>query len=132
MTVTITPNGYADAVADGHFVLPDEKQCMMAEFLDKLSNPPPDRVHYIQKQNSNLTEEFPELIADSAKEMTWATKAFGCSPDAVNFWMGDGRAITSSKHHKPLKQTLNNNSFHPQCTRILTKTSTASSQATRI
>ncbi|KAI9550566.1 hypothetical protein GHT06_016442 [Daphnia sinensis] len=95
VTVTVTPNGYADAVTDGHFVLPLEKVMPMNQFLCSLENPVENRVHYIQKQNSNLTEEFPELIADSADEIEWVSTLFGAKPDAVNFWMGDGRAITS-------------------------------------
>ena len=96
VTVTVTPNGYADAVTDGYFVLPLEKVVPFENFLGSLDQPTADRVYYIQKQNSNLTEEYPELVADSAAELTWATEAFGSKPDAINFWMGDERAITSS------------------------------------
>ena len=53
-------------------------------------------VRYIQKQNSNLSDEFSALSED-VSEMAWASEAFGKDPDAVNFWMGDGRAVTSSK-----------------------------------
>ena len=56
-------------------------------------------VYYIQKQNSNLTEEWVEVLQD-VEEIQWATKAFGKSPDAVNFWMGDSRAVTST-HKDP-------------------------------
>ncbi|XP_076270258.1 jumonji domain containing 7 isoform X3 [Rhynchophorus ferrugineus] len=52
-------------------------------------------VSYIQQQNSNLTEHFSELLADVETEISWASKAFNKSPDAVNFWMGDERAVTS-------------------------------------
>lgn len=68
----------------------------MEEFLGSLEYPVENRVYYIQKQNSNLTEEFPELIEDSGADIEWANQLFGCKPDAVNFWMGDERAITSS------------------------------------
>jgi hypothetical protein len=68
----------------------------MNKFLKSLENPVVNRVHYIQTQNSNLTKEFAELIADSADEIEWASTLFGTKPDAVNFWMGDERAITSS------------------------------------
>ena len=34
------------------------------------------------------------------KEIPWATEAFGKSPDAINFWMGDSRAVTST-HKDP-------------------------------
>lgn len=55
-------------------------------------------ISYIQKQNSNLTQDFPELLCDIKPEVEWASKAFDKSPDAVNFWMGDERAVTSSKY----------------------------------
>lgn len=53
-------------------------------------------VCYMQRQNSNLTEEMSELLPD-VRELIWAEKVFGKPPDAVNFWMGDERAVTSSK-----------------------------------
>ena len=95
--MTLTPNGYADAITNGHFVLPEEKIVPMEEFLNLLENPVEHRVPYIQKQNSNLTDEFPELLEDSGTEIKWASEVFGNQPDAVNFWMGDERAVTSSK-----------------------------------
>merc|ERR1711973_722803 len=57
--------------------------------------PTKDEVLYIQKQNSNLTDEFKSIIDDVESEIAWASSAFNKSPDAVNFWMGDERAITS-------------------------------------
>lgn len=30
--------------------------------------------------------------------MTWATTVFNKKPDAINFWMGDKRAVTSCKY----------------------------------
>ncbi|OWF43314.1 JmjC domain-containing protein 7 [Mizuhopecten yessoensis] len=95
VSVTVTPNGYADAVTDGKFVMPDERKMSMSEFLDKLERPDDHRVFYIQKQNSNLTEEFSSIISDVDTHIDWGTEAFGQPPDAVNFWMGDGRAVTS-------------------------------------
>ena len=56
-------------------------------------------MYYIQKQNSNLTEEWIDVLQD-VKEISWATEAFGKSPDAINFWMGDSRAVTST-HKDP-------------------------------
>ncbi len=97
VTMTLTPNGYADAITNGHFVLPEEKIVPMEEFLNLLENPVEHRVPYIQKQNSNLTDEFPELLEDSGAEIKWASEVFGNRPDAVNFWMGDERAVTSSE-----------------------------------
>lgn len=103
VTVAITPNGYADAIAvkgdKEYFVLPEEKEMLMEEFLDRLdekSGP----VHYIQKQNSNLTEDFSDLFCDINDEsLNFAKEVFDKSPDAINFWMGDERAVTSSNHN---------------------------------
>ena len=39
-------------------------------------------------------------MLQDVEEIKWATKAFGKSPDAVNFWMGDRRAVTST-HKDP-------------------------------
>lgn len=52
---------------------------------------------YIQNQNSNLTLNFSELSQDVPKDISWVSEALDKMPDAVNFWMGDSRAITSSK-----------------------------------
>lgn len=53
-------------------------------------------VHYIQRQNSNLTQDFPELVDDlDYSLLTFAKLAFNKEPDAANFWIGDSRAITS-------------------------------------
>lgn len=53
-------------------------------------------VHYIQRQNSNLTQDFPELVDDlDYSLLSFARLAFNKEPDAVNFWIGDSRAITS-------------------------------------
>ncbi|XP_072032141.1 bifunctional peptidase and (3S)-lysyl hydroxylase JMJD7-like [Amphiura filiformis] len=102
VTVAVTPNGYADAVYKDHFVMPEERTMSFASFLDimqhsndleKSAQHP--GVFYIQKQNSNLTEEFPELIPDVEADIPWATETFGNPPDAVNFWMGQEKAITS-------------------------------------
>lgn len=54
-------------------------------------------IPYIQRQNSNLTEDLEELMADVKGDISFASEAFGKLPDAINFWMGDSRAITSSE-----------------------------------
>ena len=98
VTVTATPNGYADAADGDYFMMPHESKMSMSQFISKLENPEPDKVYYIQKQNSNLTDEFQDIIDDVDTEIGWASEAFGKSPDAVNFWMGDKRAVTSSRY----------------------------------
>ncbi|XP_063983082.1 bifunctional peptidase and (3S)-lysyl hydroxylase JMJD7 isoform X1 [Diachasmimorpha longicaudata] len=100
ISVAVTPNGYADAVATNeednreYFVMPEEREMTMSEFLDTLTTPRDDAVLYIQKQNSNFQEEFHELWRD-VEEPKWISEAFGKQPDAINFWMGDQRAVTS-------------------------------------
>lgn len=104
ITVAVTPNGYADGLSSQHpsgkeyFVMPEEQTMSMASFIDRLDDPIEKNVYYIQKQNSNLIEDLPELHGDiDINSLLFASEAFNKQPDAVNFWMGDKRAITSSK-----------------------------------
>ncbi|XP_034483618.1 bifunctional peptidase and (3S)-lysyl hydroxylase JMJD7 [Drosophila innubila] len=97
--VAVTPNGYADGLAkqDGqeYFVLPLESKMPLSELLKRLDDPM-GAVHYIQKQNSNFSEDFPELAGDIvSSDLDFAQQCFNKPPDAVNFWLGDERAITS-------------------------------------
>ncbi|XP_053553801.1 bifunctional peptidase and (3S)-lysyl hydroxylase JMJD7 [Bombina bombina] len=96
VSVAVTPNGYADAVYNGKFVMPEERNMLFADVLDiveKKKKPP--GVYYIQKQCSNLTEEFQELIGDVESHIHWMSEALGKRPDAVNFWLGESAAVTS-------------------------------------
>uniref|UniRef100_A0A670XZX3 Jumonji domain containing 7 n=1 Tax=Pseudonaja textilis TaxID=8673 RepID=A0A670XZX3_PSETE len=72
VSVAVTPNGYADAVYQDWFVMPEERHMPFSAFLDilekKITSP---GVFYVQKQCSNLTEEFPELIGDVEPEIPW-------------------------------------------------------------
>ena len=98
ISVAVTPNGMADAVYNNRFVLPEERKIPFSEFLDIMESPESSGnsgIFYIQKQNGNFTEEFSEINDDAETELRWATEAFGNPPDAVNFWMGDSRAVTS-------------------------------------
>lgn len=102
VVVAVTPNGYADAVAfdtethQEYFVMPEERKMKFSDFWKALEHPDKySGVYYLQRQNSNLTEEFPELLEDIERHIPWATEAFGTDPDAVNFWAGDSRAVTS-------------------------------------
>uniref|UniRef100_A0A8C3LH34 Bifunctional peptidase and (3S)-lysyl hydroxylase JMJD7 n=1 Tax=Chrysolophus pictus TaxID=9089 RepID=A0A8C3LH34_CHRPC len=96
VSVAVTPNGYADAVFHNRFVMPEERQMPFMDFLDivekKVTSP---NVFYVQKQCSNLTEEFPELICDVQPDIPWMSEALGKKPDAVNFWLGESAAVTS-------------------------------------
>lgn len=94
VSVAVTPNGLADAVNDGSFVLPEEREMTFADFLNNMEGETGD-IYYIQKQNSNLTTDLPELLPDVQQDITWASEALGSKPDAVNFWMGSAKSITS-------------------------------------
>lgn len=54
-------------------------------------------IPYIQTQDSNLRRDYPELLPDVEREILFASIALNKKPDAINFWMGDERAVTSSK-----------------------------------
>ncbi|CAH2057184.1 unnamed protein product, partial [Iphiclides podalirius] len=100
VTVAMTPNGLADGITKDEqgvefFVTPYEVEMTMGEFLAMLENKRDHIIPYIQRQNSNLTEDFPELLQDVMSDISFATVAFNKKPDAVNFWMGDERAVTS-------------------------------------
>jgi hypothetical protein len=109
VTVAVTPNGYADAIATDYgklseyFVTPEERVMPMSEFLNALENSDQyPGVFYIQRQNSNLTEDFAELVPDVGSDVPWATEAFGHEPEAANIWIGDKRAVTSM-HKDPFE-----------------------------
>lgn len=100
--VAVTPNGYADGIAiklpekKEYFVMPEEQTMSMAQFLDQLDQKCESNICYIQKQNSNLSRDFLELHDDiDLSTLQFAQEAFNKRPDAVNFWMGDERAVTS-------------------------------------
>ena len=74
----MTPDGYADAVREGVFVTPAERRMTFCQFLDIIDHKTPtDGVVYIQKQNSNFTDEFSELSDDIDLAMSWAAQTFG-------------------------------------------------------
>ncbi|KAM4662414.1 bifunctional peptidase and (3S)-lysyl hydroxylase JMJD7 isoform 1-T1 [Discoglossus pictus] len=96
VSVAVTPNGYADAVFKDRFVMPEERNLLFSNVLDIVEKKIKSHgVFYIQKQCSNLTEEFPELIDDVESHIPWMSEALGKTPDAVNFWLGESAAVTS-------------------------------------
>ncbi|XP_078419196.1 bifunctional peptidase and (3S)-lysyl hydroxylase JMJD7 isoform X1 [Cetorhinus maximus] len=96
VSVAVTPNGYADAVHEGRFVMPEERRMPFADFLDIIERKrTASGVFYVQKQCSNLTEEFPQLLPDIDPHILWMSEALGKVPDAVNFWLGESAAVTS-------------------------------------
>nr|XP_057947233.1 bifunctional peptidase and (3S)-lysyl hydroxylase Jmjd7-like [Doryrhamphus excisus] len=96
ISVAVTPNGYADAVRDDRFVMPEERRMTFSAVLDVLEGKVKQRgVFYVQKQCSNLLDELPELTDDVEVHIPWMSAALGKLPDAVNFWLGEADAITS-------------------------------------
>ena len=78
VTVAVTPNGYADAVNKDRFVMPEERVMPFGRFLDILENREGQNgVFYVQKQNSNFTDEFVDLLKDTEEEIPWASEALG-------------------------------------------------------
>eukprot|EP00803_Ostreobium_quekettii_P009458 evm.model.scf_5.16 EVM.evm.TU.scf_5.16 scf_5:223997-227138(-) len=108
VTIDVTPNGRGDAVTiaemeDGNtlecFAQPWQEKMHFGEFVSYLESSresTPPIVPYLQKQNNNLLEEFPQLRGDIEDAgLHWAMEAFGAPPDAVNLWVGDERSVTS-------------------------------------
>ncbi|XP_062326205.1 bifunctional peptidase and (3S)-lysyl hydroxylase JMJD7 isoform X2 [Osmerus eperlanus] len=96
ISVAVTPNGYADAVNGDRFVMPDERKMTFSSLLDVIEGKVESKgVFYVQKQCSNLMEELPELTGDVEPHIPWMSEALGKLPDAVNFWLGEARAVTS-------------------------------------
>ncbi|XP_076834808.1 bifunctional peptidase and (3S)-lysyl hydroxylase JMJD7 [Brachyhypopomus gauderio] len=96
ISVAVTPSGYADAVSGDRFVMPEERHMTFSSLLDIVEGKAKSSgVFYVQKQCSNLTEELPELTGDVQTHISWMSEALGRLPDAVNFWLGEERAVTS-------------------------------------
>ncbi|XP_007891362.1 bifunctional peptidase and (3S)-lysyl hydroxylase JMJD7 [Callorhinchus milii] len=96
VSVAVTPNGYADAVYQNRFLMPEERRMAFEDFLDVIEGRKARAgVFYIQKQCSNLTDEFPQLLPDLDSHIPWMSEALGKKPDAVNFWLGEAAAVTS-------------------------------------
>lgn len=100
VSINVTPDGLADAVkhVPEHgtqlFCLPEER-CMTFQAYLELLRSAGDSVAYVSAQNASLTTEFASLADDVPAALEFATTCFGASPDAVNFWHGDSRSVTS-------------------------------------
>ena len=88
VSVAVTPNGYADAVFGDKFVMPEERKLPFSGFLDVLEehkdkDKETSGIFYVQKQNSNFTEEFESLMSDADEHIDWATEAFGTNRNLI-------------------------------------------------
>jgi len=104
VNVAITPHGNADAVVqdpDGSLVYaePLEQQEPFDQVLDYIIRSEHDHdlkpVMYAQTQNDNLRNEYDVLFADVPPSIPFARIALEKEPDAVNFWLGNSRSVTS-------------------------------------
>jgi jumonji domain-containing protein 7 len=96
----------ADAIVDGHFVEPHQRNMPFSEMLDWLLSRRKAKdgcVRYVQSQNGNLCGEFEPLRHD-VSELDWATECLGTAramltpgenPDASNIWIGNEESTTS-------------------------------------
>ena len=67
--IAVTPDGWADAVVDGIFRLPEERNMKFSDFIDKLQNgKAKEEIFYLQKQNNCLTLDYPQLASDVPNE----------------------------------------------------------------
>ncbi|CAO3659240.1 unnamed protein product [Rhizopus stolonifer] len=102
ITVAVTPNGYADAITldpvtqKEYFVMPHEQTMSFNSFLDLIEDKTKsDNANYISLQNGSLPAEYSSLEQDVDPDISWCSQALGKQPDAVNFWFGDDKSITS-------------------------------------
>lgn len=109
--VARTPDGLADAVTRthlsgaAHFAKAHEAPMPFCEFVDAIESPlhanegcngaARRAVHYCSHQNSSLEAEFEPIWGDVERSLPWADEAFGRSPAACNFWMGEDAARTT-------------------------------------
>lgn len=101
MSVAVTPNGYADAVHQGRFMMPEERKMRFGEFLDIVERKrAASGVFYVQKQCSNLTEEFPQLLKDVDAHIPWMTEALGMTQLTLHPYLRHWNINTHIISHK--------------------------------
>eukprot|EP00611_Tribonema_gayanum_P031824 TRINITY_DN92_c3_g1_i2.p1 TRINITY_DN92_c3_g1~~TRINITY_DN92_c3_g1_i2.p1 ORF type:complete len:197 (+),score=34.75 TRINITY_DN92_c3_g1_i2:93-683(+) len=112
VTVDVTPGGHGDCcaeAADGEellFVKPEERQMIFRNFMAALQDPNSfDGVPYLSHQNSSLTREFAPLAQRVPPCLPLARDTFRNEPEAVNLWVGDGRAVSACHKESRPKYT---------------------------
>ncbi|KAL3619122.1 Lysine-specific demethylase jmj32 [Castilleja foliolosa] len=104
VSLHLTPTGKADALAPH----PSAALCFASAHVEKLPFPEAldlvmasdleqtnKTVAYLQQQNDCFRGEYGPLAADCEEHVPWATEALGCSPEAVNLWIGNDLSETS-------------------------------------
>lgn len=90
------------------FVKPHQSRIKFCEFIDALkkhqnklrsgdATASEDEVYYLQHQNDSFRKEFIGVLGKDldATVEKFGTELFGAPPDAINFWAGDSRAVSS-------------------------------------
>lgn len=87
VTVTVTPNGYADAPNAGYFVMPHERVMPFAKFLDVIRNP--DSEHGVSLvliiEVLYAGEVMRQMCCDS-KRRCWEIKSVGLVLELGQKW----------------------------------------------
>ncbi|BGP23844.1 phospholipase A2 [Rhodotorula toruloides] len=99
LSISVTPEGNADAIVDGVFAEPATVDMPLEALLAKLREDEQTRagpVHYLQSQNGNLGEEYAILQEDVGTDgPAFAREVFGDPPEVANIWIGGSRSKTS-------------------------------------
>lgn len=103
VSLHLTPTGKADALAPHPtnpsslcFASAHVETVPFPEALDLvLASDEKKKVAYLQQQNDCFRSEYGALAADCEEHIPWASEALGCSPDAVNLWVGNHFSETS-------------------------------------
>ncbi|KFK33953.1 hypothetical protein AALP_AA5G083300 [Arabis alpina] len=106
VSLHLTPNGSADAVTPmNHHDGNTENLCFASAHVEKLlftealhavkSSCKGRNVAYLQQQNDCFRTEYSNVCLDCDGDIAWATEALGCSPEAVNLWIGTDLSVTS-------------------------------------
>lgn len=81
------------------FALPAYAGVTISALLDNLSAPEEQKswenVLYMQQQDDCLRGAFSKLHLDIQPELSWADKAFGERPEAINLWIGNCQSRTT-------------------------------------
>ncbi|XP_010503196.1 PREDICTED: jmjC domain-containing protein 7-like isoform X1 [Camelina sativa] len=105
VSLHLTPNGCADAVTPVGSIGDRDDLCFASAHVEKVLFPEALRavqssckgkkVGYLQQQNDCFRTEYSTVGVDCDGDISWATEAFGCSPEAVNLWIGTEHSVTS-------------------------------------
>lgn len=105
VSLHLTPNGSADAVTPIHDNESTGDLCFASAHVVKVPFPEAleavrsstkgKSVAYLQQQNDCFRTEYSTVASDCDGDIAWATEALGCSPEAVNLWIGTDLSVTS-------------------------------------